>query len=102
MRVVQTRNKGLVFGILLSALVVGVMLTMGQVPLAVSQPVTIPVGSISGADPDGCSQPGMGNGSRDCGALERPNDYDSYASQHLGEDRHGQNGHQRQGDWGVG
>ena len=33
MRVVQTRNKGLVFGILLSALVVGVMLTMGQVPL---------------------------------------------------------------------
>ena len=51
MRVVQTRNKGLVFGILLSALVVGVLLTMGQVPLAVSQPVTIPVGSISGPIP---------------------------------------------------
>jgi len=34
MRVVQTRNKKLVFGILLSALMVGVMLTIGQVPLA--------------------------------------------------------------------
>ncbi|MEE8612706.1 MAG: ethylbenzene dehydrogenase-related protein, partial [Nitrospirales bacterium] len=51
MRVVQTRNKGLVFGILLSVLVVGVMLTLGQVPLAVSQPVTIPVGTIKGPIP---------------------------------------------------
>ncbi len=51
MRVVQTRNKGLVFGILLSVLVVGVMLTIGQVPLAVSQPVTIPVGTIKGPIP---------------------------------------------------
>ncbi|MYA28536.1 MAG: hypothetical protein F4Z24_04345, partial [Nitrospira sp. SB0666_bin_27] len=57
MRVVQTRNKGLVFGILLSALVVGVMLTMGQVPLAVSQPVTIPVGSISGPIPMDAANP---------------------------------------------
>jgi hypothetical protein len=40
MRVVQTHNKSVVFGILLSALIVGVMLTIGQVPLAVSQPVT--------------------------------------------------------------
>jgi len=51
MRVVQTRNKSLVFGILLSVLVVGVMLTLGQVPLAVSQPVTIPVGTMKGAIP---------------------------------------------------
>ena len=51
MRVVQTRNRGLVFGILLSALVVGVMLTIGQVPLAVSQPVTIPVKAIKGPIP---------------------------------------------------
>ena len=57
MRVVQTRNKGLVFGILLSALVVGVLLTMGQVPLAVSQPVTIPVGSISGPIPMDAANP---------------------------------------------
>ena len=51
MRVVQTRNKKLVFGILLSALMVGVMLTLGQVPLAVSQPVTIPVKAIKGPIP---------------------------------------------------
>ena len=51
MRVVQTRNKKLVFGILLSALVVGLMLTVGQVPLAVSQPVAIPVKAIKGPIP---------------------------------------------------
>ena len=57
MRVVQTRNKGLVFGMLLSAFVVGVLLTMGQVPLAVSQPVTIPVGKISGSIPMDAANP---------------------------------------------
>ena len=51
MRLVQTRNKRLVFGILFSALIVGIMLTIGQVPLAVSQPVTIPVKAIKGAIP---------------------------------------------------
>ena len=51
MSVVQTRNKKMVFGILLSALIVGVMLTIGQVPLAVSQPVTIPVKAIKGPIP---------------------------------------------------
>lgn len=43
MRVMQTRNRKLVLGILLTVLIVGFMLTIGQVPLAVSQPVTIPV-----------------------------------------------------------
>ena len=51
MRLVQTRNKSLVFGILFSALIVGIMLTIGQVPLAVSQPVTIPAKAIKGAIP---------------------------------------------------
>jgi len=51
MRVVQTTNKKLVFSILLSALVVGVMLTIGQVPLAVSQPVTIPAKAVKGPIP---------------------------------------------------
>jgi hypothetical protein len=51
MRVVQTTNKKLVFGILLSALVVGIMLTLGQVPLAVSQPVTIPAKAVKGPIP---------------------------------------------------
>lgn len=51
MRLVQTRNKGLVFGILFSALVVAIMMTIGQVPLAVSQPVTIPAKSIKGPIP---------------------------------------------------
>ena len=46
MRVVQTRNKRFVFGVLLTALAVGALLTLGQIPLAVSQPVTIPVGTI--------------------------------------------------------
>lgn len=32
MRLMQTRNKRLVFGILFSALIVGIMLTIGQVP----------------------------------------------------------------------
>ena len=49
MRVVQTHSKRVVFGILLAALIVGVMLTIGQVPLAVSQPVTIPAKAIKGA-----------------------------------------------------
>ena len=51
MRVVQTHSKRVVFGILLSALIVGVMLTIGQVPLAVSQPVTIPAKAVKGAIP---------------------------------------------------
>src|SRR5262249_52215630 len=51
MRVVQTHNKHVVFGILLSALIVGVMLTIGQVPLAVSQPVTIPAKTVKGPIP---------------------------------------------------
>ena len=51
MRVVQTHSKVVVFGILLSALIVGVMLTIGQVPLAVSQPVTIPAKLVKGAIP---------------------------------------------------
>jgi hypothetical protein len=51
MRVVQTHSKRVVLGILLSTLIVGVMLTIGQVPLAVSQPVTIPAKTIKGAIP---------------------------------------------------
>src|SRR3990172_3899404 len=51
MRVVKTTKKKLVFAILLSALTVGVMLTIGQVPLAVSQPVTIPAKTIKGSIP---------------------------------------------------
>ena len=39
------------FGILFSALIVGIMLTIGQVPLAVSQPVTIPAKAIKGPIP---------------------------------------------------
>ncbi|MGH7254010.1 MAG: ethylbenzene dehydrogenase-related protein, partial [Nitrospiraceae bacterium] len=51
MSVVQTRDRRLVFGILLAALVVGFLLTLGQVPLAVSQPVAIPVKAIKGPIP---------------------------------------------------
>jgi hypothetical protein len=51
MSVVQTHSKRVVLGILLSALIVGVMLTIGQVPLAVSQPVTIPAKMVKGAIP---------------------------------------------------
>ena len=51
MRILQTTNKGLVFAILLSVLAVGAMLTVGQVPLAVSQPVTIPAKSVKGPIP---------------------------------------------------
>lgn len=46
MRVAQTTNKKLVFAVLLSALTVGLMLTLGRVPLAVSQPVTIPAKTV--------------------------------------------------------
>jgi DMSO reductase family type II enzyme heme b subunit len=51
MRVAQTTNKKLVFAILLSALSVGLMLTLGRVPLAVSQPVTIPAKTVKGPIP---------------------------------------------------
>ena len=57
MRLVQTRNKRLVFGVLLSVLVVCVGLTLGQIPLAVSQPVTIPVGKITGPIPMDAANP---------------------------------------------
>ena len=57
MRLVQTRNKRFVFGVLLSVLVVCVGLTIGQIPLAVSQPVTIPVGKIAGAIPMDAAHP---------------------------------------------
>ena len=57
MRLVQTRNKRVVFGVLLSVLVVCVGLTLGQIPLAVSQPVTIPVGKISGPIPMDAANP---------------------------------------------
>ena len=39
MKIMQTRNRAVVWGVLLSAFIVGVVLTLGQVPLAVSQPV---------------------------------------------------------------
>ncbi len=48
MKLMQTRSKTVVFSILLFALVIGIMLTVGQVPLAVSQPVSIPVKALSG------------------------------------------------------
>ncbi|NGZ99318.1 MAG: hypothetical protein CV089_24950, partial [Nitrospira sp. WS110] len=51
MRVAQTTNKKLVFAILLSVLTVGFMLTIGRVPLAVSQPVTIPAKTVKGPIP---------------------------------------------------
>jgi len=57
MRVVQTRNKRFVFGVLLTALAVGALLTLGQIPLAVSQPVTIPVGTIKGPIPMDAANP---------------------------------------------
>src|SRR2546429_9779255 len=57
MEIIHTRNRAVVWGVLLSALVVGVVLTLGQVPLAVSQPVAIqakmikcPI-SMDGANP---------------------------------------------------
>ncbi len=51
MRLMRTRNRKLVFGILLSALAIGFMLTLWQVPLAVSQPVTIPVKAMRAGIP---------------------------------------------------
>ena len=57
MRLVQTRNKRFVFGVLLTVFVVCVGLTIGQIPLAVSQPVTIPVGKIVGAIPMDAAHP---------------------------------------------
>ena len=59
MRLVQTRNKRLVFGILFSALIVGIMLTIGQVPRGQ------PTGDHSregdqGGNPDGWCKPHLG------------------------------------------
>ena len=102
MRVVQTRNKGLVFGILLSALVVGVLMTVGQVAVGGEPTGDDSRGSDQRGDSDGCGEPGVGDGAGDCGAAEWANHYDSDASQHLGEDRDGQDGHERQRDRGVG
>jgi len=51
MEIIHTRNRAVVWGVLLSALVVGVVLTLGQVPLAVSQPVAIQVKAIKGPIP---------------------------------------------------
>lgn len=51
MEIIQTKNRAVVWGILLSALVVGVVLTLGQIPLAVSQPVAIQAKLIKGPVP---------------------------------------------------
>src|SRR3989442_153715 len=51
MEIIHTRNRAVAWGVLLSALVVGVVLTLGQVPLAVSQPVTIQAKTIKGPIP---------------------------------------------------
>jgi len=51
MEIMRTRNRAVVWGVLLSALVVGVVLTLGQVPLAVSQPVAIQTKTIKGPIP---------------------------------------------------
>src|SRR5881409_445271 len=51
MEIIHTRNRAVAWGVLLSALVVGVVLTLGQVPLAVSQPVTIQAKMIKGPIP---------------------------------------------------
>ena len=85
MRVVQTRNKKLVFGILLSALIVGVMLTIGQVPLAVSQPVTIPAKAVKGPIPMDGANPDLGRRPWCRRAFERSADHHADASEHLGE-----------------
>ncbi|MDR4472501.1 MAG: hypothetical protein MRJ92_07575 [Nitrospira sp.] len=96
MRLVQTRNKRLVFGILFSALIVGIMLTIGQVPLAVSQPVTIPVKAIKGI-PDGWCKPHLGRSARCHHPIERPNHHDSDAPEYLGEIGVCEGGHQWKG-----
>ena len=83
MRVGHHQNKSFIIAALTAVVVVGVMLTMGQVPLAVSQPRDHSGREHQRADPDGCGQPGVGNGAGDRGALERANDYDAHASQHL-------------------
>ena len=102
MRVVQTRNKRFVFGVLLTTLVVGALLTLGQIPLAVSQPVTIPVGKISGPIPMDAANPLWESVPGYCGALKWTNHHHPHASQHFRQNRNGQNGHQRQRDRSVG
>src|SRR3970040_2555484 len=51
MEIIQPRTRAFVGGVLWSALVVGVVLTLGQVPLSVSQPVAIQAKVIKGAIP---------------------------------------------------
>ena len=99
MRLVQTRNKRLVFGILFSALIVGIMLTIGQVPLAVSQPVTIPGEGDQGADPDGRRKPHLGRRAGCHHSTERSDHHDPDASEHLGEIGVCEGGHQWEGTW---
>ena len=54
---ILTRRKALVLGILLSALGIGSLLGALQGPLAVSQPLTISIGGISGSIPMDASNP---------------------------------------------
>ena len=51
MRFVRTRSKYVAVSILVSAFIVGGLLTVGEVPLAVSQPVTIPAKAVKGPIP---------------------------------------------------
>lgn len=51
------QNKWLVMGILLSFIGIGTLLTVWQIPLAVSQPISIPVGKISGPIPMDAANP---------------------------------------------
>ena len=60
MRVVQTHSSACGVWHSSRALIVGVMLTIGQVPLAVSQPVTIPAKVVKGAIPMDGAEPSLG------------------------------------------
>jgi hypothetical protein len=51
------RSSLLKIGFLTCALMGALLATLGQVPLAVSQPVTIPVGKISGPIPMDAANP---------------------------------------------
>jgi hypothetical protein len=79
----QTHSKRVVFGILLSALIVGVMLTIGRVPLAVSQPVTIPAKVVKGAIRWTAQRLGERSW-RDC-SIERAADHYADAPEYFGE-----------------
>ena len=88
--------------VLFALIALALVCSLWQIPLAVSQPGDDSGGQDRRSNTHGCRRSCMGVGPRHCHPAERTDHYHAHASKHFRQDRHGQNGHERQGYRRVG